>query len=66
MRFVETQNSQLNEDLQSLLARVEECERENTEMRIAGDKRIEEEKRKLLLEVEEIRQREEKLEVEIQ
>ena len=48
-----------------MLARVEECERENTEMRISGDKRIEEEKRKLLAEVEEIRQREEKLELEI-
>lgn len=49
------------------MARVEECEKENTEMRISGDKRIEEEeeKRKLLDEVEEIRLREEKLEVEI-
>lgn len=34
-------------------------------MRISGEKRIEEEKIKLLAEVEEIRQREEKLEVEI-
>ena len=56
----------MNDDLQSLLSRIEECERENTEMRIAGDSKIDEEKRKLLLEVEEIRQREEKLEQEIQ
>eukprot|EP00347_Sterkiella_histriomuscorum_P022602 403337865 len=66
LRSVENQNFQMNEDLQSLLTRIEECERENTEMRIAGDSKIDEEKRKLLLEVEEIRQREEKLDQEIQ
>jgi len=35
-------------------------------MRIKGDQRIDEEKKKLLAEVEEIRSREQKLEVEIQ
>jgi hypothetical protein len=47
------------------MTRLEECERENTALRIQGDKRIEEEKRKLLDEVEDIRRKEEKLEVEI-
>lgn len=48
------------------MARIAECERENVELKLKGDKRIEEEKKKLLEEVEEIRKREEKLEMEIQ
>ena len=48
------------------MARVEEVERENTDLRINCDKKLDEEKRKLLEEVEEIRKREEALENEIQ
>jgi hypothetical protein len=48
------------------MARIADCEKENVSLKIEGDKRIDEEKRKLLEEVEEIRKREEKLEVEIQ
>lgn len=48
------------------MSRLEESEKENTELRLKGDKKIEEEKMKLLKEVEEIRTREEMLEKEIQ
>jgi hypothetical protein len=47
------------------MSRLAECEKENVSLKLEGDKRIDLEKRKLLEEVEEIRKREEKLEVEI-
>jgi hypothetical protein len=45
---------------------VDECERENTELRLDGEQKLDEEKMKLLQEVEEIRKREELMEREIQ
>jgi hypothetical protein len=43
------------------MARIADCEKENVSLKIEGDKIIDEEKRKLLAEVEEIRKREEKV-----
>ena len=45
---------------------MDECERENTELRLDGEQKLDEEKMKLLQEVEEIRKREELMEREIQ
>ena len=49
-----------------MISRVDECERENTELRLDGEQKLDEEKMKLLQEVEEIRKREELMEREIQ
>jgi hypothetical protein len=65
MRGIEEENSLLKEDIQHLLSRVEEAERENTDLRITGEQKLDEEKRKLLEEVEEIRKKEELMEREI-
>ena len=56
----------LREDVQQLISRVDECERENTELRLDGEQKLDEEKMKLLQEVEEIRKREDLMEREIQ
>jgi len=45
-----------------LITRVEECERENTELRINGEKLLEEEKKRLNDEVDELKKRELRLE----
>lgn len=52
-------------DIENLIARLSESEKENVEFKIQGEKRIDEEKRNLLHEVEEIKKREEQLEQEI-
>jgi len=45
-----------------LITRVEECERENTELRINGEKLLEDEKKRLNEEVDELKKRELRLE----
>ena len=45
-----------------MITRVEECERENTELRINGEKLLEEEKKRLNDEVDELKKRELRLE----
>lgn len=45
-----------------MITRVEECERENTELRINGEKLLEEEKKRLNDEVDELKKREMRLE----
>ncbi|CDW87568.1 UNKNOWN [Stylonychia lemnae] len=62
IRLIEQLSTQQNEDIQGLITRVEECERENTELRIRGDQKIEDEKKKLLQEVEELKKNEQQLE----
>jgi hypothetical protein len=47
------------------MTRLAEAEKELVDLKITGTKKIEEEKRLLLLEVEEIRSKEERMEVEI-
>ena len=49
-----------------MLSRVEETEKENTDLRLSADQRFNEEKALLLQEVDEIRKREEAMEKEIQ
>ncbi len=48
------------------MTRLAEAEKEVVDLKITGTKKLDEEKRMLLLEVEEIRSKEEKMEVEIQ
>lgn len=45
-----------------MITRVEECERENTELRINGEKLLEDEKKRLNEEVDELKKRELRLE----
>ncbi len=47
------------------MSRIVECEKENTDLRMNANSKLEQEKKELLKEVEEIRAREEKLEQEI-
>lgn len=65
MRILEQENQMMREDLQQLISRVDECERENTDLRLDGEQKLDLEKMKLLQEVEEIRKREEMMEREI-
>lgn len=65
MRFLEKEKASLQDDLESMISRLAEVERENTDFRINSDKLLIEEKRRLLMEVEEIRRREESLEAEL-
>lgn len=48
------------------MARLADAEREVVELKISGDRRLDEEKRLLLAEVEDIRSREETMERELQ
>ena len=65
VKFLEKEKIHMQDDLDSMISRLAEVERENTEFRINADKFLAEEKRTLLNEVEEIRRREETLEADL-
>lgn len=66
VRVMEAQMAEQGEDLESLMARLADAEREVVDLKISGDRRLDEEKRLLLAEVEDIRSREETMELELQ
>ena len=65
IKSYDTKLKSYNDDIQTLLSRIEDVENENKALRTHQDQKLSEEKKKLLHEVEEIRKREEKLENEL-
>ncbi len=65
IKALENETKSYKEDLNTLLMRIDETEKENYEIRSMNDMNLAEEKQKLLKEVEDIKKREENLEREL-